>query len=199
MGWAGPVQRFRGKRQIHACAAGHPPLLAQLPWACSSVVEHCVDIAGVASSILATPTIENPVKSTVWRGFCLHSAGREARPCPPVFGQILGKSGSLLANSGHANAGRWKRNPESRTPLKLSQTAGDVPTPVSSRVDPAAAQELSKRCSPIKAVAGRRIRAFPRTRAPPRDGYEHVPVARHAVPVQHAPAPSRTTACARPS
>jgi hypothetical protein len=25
--------------------------------ACSSVVEHCVDIAGVASSILATPTI----------------------------------------------------------------------------------------------------------------------------------------------
>src|SRR6059058_4368350 len=29
------------------------------PWACSSVVEHCVDIAGVASSILATPTIES--------------------------------------------------------------------------------------------------------------------------------------------
>ncbi len=28
-----------------------------VPWACSSVVEHCVDIAGVASSILATPTI----------------------------------------------------------------------------------------------------------------------------------------------
>ncbi len=27
-------------------------------WACSSVVEHCVDIAGVASSILATPTIQ---------------------------------------------------------------------------------------------------------------------------------------------
>ena len=26
-------------------------------WAYSSVVEHCVDIAGVASSILATPTI----------------------------------------------------------------------------------------------------------------------------------------------
>ena len=31
---------------------------------------HRLDIAGVASSILATPTIENPVKSTVWRGFC---------------------------------------------------------------------------------------------------------------------------------
>ena len=29
-------------------------------WACSSVVEHCVDIAGVASSILATPTIIPP-------------------------------------------------------------------------------------------------------------------------------------------
>jgi hypothetical protein len=29
-------------------------------WACSSVVEHCVDIAGVASSILATPTIFQP-------------------------------------------------------------------------------------------------------------------------------------------
>jgi hypothetical protein len=30
-------------------------------WACSSVVEHCVDIAGVASSILATPTIKSPL------------------------------------------------------------------------------------------------------------------------------------------
>jgi len=29
-----------------------------------------IDIAGVASSILATPTIENPVKPTVLRGFC---------------------------------------------------------------------------------------------------------------------------------
>ncbi len=35
-----------------APAARYPP-----QWACSSVVEHCVDIAGVASSILATPTI----------------------------------------------------------------------------------------------------------------------------------------------
>ena len=32
-------------------------------WACSSVVEHCVDIAGVASSILATPTIFSPENS----------------------------------------------------------------------------------------------------------------------------------------
>ena len=33
------------------------PLEAAAAWAYSSVVEHCVDIAGVASSILATPTI----------------------------------------------------------------------------------------------------------------------------------------------
>jgi hypothetical protein len=32
-------------------------LEAGAAWAYSSVVEHCVDIAGVASSILATPTI----------------------------------------------------------------------------------------------------------------------------------------------
>jgi hypothetical protein len=42
---------------IAACAFGERPLNAPLEWACSSVVEHCVDIAGVASSILATPTI----------------------------------------------------------------------------------------------------------------------------------------------
>src|SRR3546814_15173151 len=35
----------------------HPRLQPATSWACSSVVEHCVDIAGVASSILATPTI----------------------------------------------------------------------------------------------------------------------------------------------
>ena len=40
-------------------------------WACSSVVEHCVDIAGVASSILATPTI-SPLESVPYRGCCLN-------------------------------------------------------------------------------------------------------------------------------
>src|ERR1044071_804584 len=40
-----------------ACAGTSCPLNATREWACSSVVEHCVDIAGVASSILATPTI----------------------------------------------------------------------------------------------------------------------------------------------
>ena len=39
---------LRHWRPLPKCAA---------EWACSSVVEHCVDIAGVASSILATPTI----------------------------------------------------------------------------------------------------------------------------------------------
>ena len=36
---------------------GQAQLDAPAAWAYSSVVEHCVDIAGVASSILATPTI----------------------------------------------------------------------------------------------------------------------------------------------
>src|SRR3546814_5274409 len=100
------------------------------PWECSSVVEHCVDIAGVASSILATPTIENPAKSMVWWGFWLPGASPEGGPCPAISGQILGIFGSLWANSGHANAGRWKRNPESRTPLKPSRTAGDSLTQI---------------------------------------------------------------------
>lgn len=47
-----------------ACVRASP-----LKWACSSVVEHCVDIAGVASSILATPTIKSPGKHNVFQGF----------------------------------------------------------------------------------------------------------------------------------
>src|SRR6187549_2062413 len=47
------------------CATRHCSLHAPPEWACSSVVEHCVDIAGVASSILATPTIKNLANSTV--------------------------------------------------------------------------------------------------------------------------------------
>ena len=78
-------------------------------WACSSVVEHCVDIAGVASSILATPTIENPVKSTVWRGFCLPGEAASTFRAQEIFGQILGISAPLLANSGHEIAGRTLR------------------------------------------------------------------------------------------
>ena len=86
------------------------------PWACSSVVEHCVDIAGVASSILATPTIENPVKPTVLRGFCLPGGDCERVRAQDIFGQILGISTPLWANSGHEIAGRRERNPDSLTP-----------------------------------------------------------------------------------
>ena len=58
------------------------PLEAAAAWAYSSVVEHCVDIAGVASSILATPTIF-PLMST--------SARRVSEPafiCPREGGQF---------------------------------------------------------------------------------------------------------------
>lgn len=34
-------------------------------WAYSSVVEHCVDIAGVGSSTLSTPTIISPNSLTL--------------------------------------------------------------------------------------------------------------------------------------
>ena len=88
------------------------------PWACSSVVEHCVDIAGVASSILATPTIENPVKSTVWRGFCLPGEGVQPCRAHNFSGQILGKFHLVWANSGHGNAGRTPRNPDSFAPRR---------------------------------------------------------------------------------
>ena len=43
---------------IPTCGSPAPPRqVHRKAWAYSSVVEHCVDIAGVASSILATPTI----------------------------------------------------------------------------------------------------------------------------------------------
>ncbi len=51
------------------------PVMAPFPWACSSVVEHCVDIAGVASSILATPTTKNPANPMGWWGFYLSGGG----------------------------------------------------------------------------------------------------------------------------
>ena len=39
------------------CQAGPMPLTGAFPWTRSSVVEHCVDIAGVAGSIPAASTI----------------------------------------------------------------------------------------------------------------------------------------------
>ena len=75
-------------------------LEAGAAWAYSSVVEHCVDIAGVASSILATPTIKNPAFPMGWRGFSMLVAQRKTHSIPPYaqqiwanwssFGQILG-------------------------------------------------------------------------------------------------------------
>ena len=66
-------------------------------WACSSVVEHCVDIAGVASSILATPTIfsaensdlEDPDRCTI---------GPDRARFAPKFATYLG---IYWARSGH--------------------------------------------------------------------------------------------------
>ena len=66
-----------------ACASLPPPLEAALRWACSSVVEHCVDIAGVASSILATPTIQKPRKSEDFRGFLASGWHRFRVPARP--------------------------------------------------------------------------------------------------------------------
>jgi hypothetical protein len=50
------------------------------------VVEHCVDIAGVASSILATPTIKNLANPMGWRGFYLPESLRQI----DHFGHRLG-------------------------------------------------------------------------------------------------------------
>ena len=79
---------------------GPAPLEAAPAWAYSSVVEHCVDIAGVASSILATPTIKNPANPMGWRGFYMTFLHRQTPSTPPYaqqnwanqssFGQILG-------------------------------------------------------------------------------------------------------------
>ena len=190
--------------QFQACATPHPPLLAQLPWACSSVVEHCVDIAGVASSILATPTIENPVKSTIWRGFCLPEADGERFRAQDIFGQILGISTPLWANSGHEIAGRRERNPDSfarrRRDRALPHDAASTPHGhLVSAVAHRAHITTSKRCrgAPKQTVspAGKRRNAasdLHRGRDPP----EHTPplqVSWHSFTAQHG----RRRACTR--
>lgn len=67
-----------------------PQLEAGAAWAYSSVVEHCVDIAGVASSILATPTIfpwamSSPIncrnQTTQWRRMLYQFFGRSVSAC----------------------------------------------------------------------------------------------------------------------
>ena len=73
-------------------------------WACSSVVEHCVDIAGVASSILATPTIKSLGSSTSYQGFFVAERPANLGPVPRICPENLGKSPGRWANIGHADA-----------------------------------------------------------------------------------------------
>ena len=54
--------------------------MARSLWACSSVVEHCVDIAGVASSILATPTISKGNKPLESQGLSPPNAKVLSKP-----------------------------------------------------------------------------------------------------------------------
>ena len=93
--------------------------MAQLPWACSSVVEHCVDIAGVASSILATPTIENPVKPTVLRGFCLPRRVGRFRVGWAACSRSIDRFWANWADFGHAGALR-SRAAGARTALCIA-------------------------------------------------------------------------------
>ena len=154
--------------------------MAHFPWACSSVVEHCVDIAGVASSILATPTIENPVKSTIWRGFCLPEEGGEPFRAQDIFGQILGISVPLWANSGHKNAGRPQRSSDSPAPPPHgfakphdapSSIDGQVVTPVMHEPLFAAAKRRCDTAEQAISSAGKRRHAASaphRARDPPK-------------------------------
>ena len=74
---------------------------------------HCLDIAGGASSILATPTIENPVRPGAWRGFCLPGGGGRPSLAPDLSGQILGILHPVWANFGRRNGGRTQSSPDS--------------------------------------------------------------------------------------
>ena len=82
-------------------------LEAAAAWAYSSVVEHCVDIAGVASSILATPTIKNPAIPMGWRGFSMPFTYRQTPSIPLICPAKLGKLELIWANIGHENSGHW--------------------------------------------------------------------------------------------
>lgn len=147
------------------------------PWACSSVVEHCVDIAGVASSILATPTIENPVKLMVWRGFCFPGADCCLSLTTGIFGKFWANCPPLLANSGHASAGPWQPIPESRSLLKRREAeAANGPSLKQNQAHMAALQRPPCLCLPSTSIGSRcadaKRKAFGlvRARAPPR-GY----------------------------
>lgn len=69
-----------------------PSLEAAAAWAYSSVVEHCVDIAGVASSILATPTIFSTIykPNSPFGSFYVGCRGHKGRERPGANAQISG-------------------------------------------------------------------------------------------------------------
>ncbi len=74
------------------------------------MVEHCVDIAGVASSILATPTIKSPGNSTSYRGFFLAETPTKPAPMPNICRAKSGISAAHWADSGHvADTESWPK------------------------------------------------------------------------------------------
>ena len=101
------------------CAVRRCSLHARPEWACSSVVEHCVDIAGVASSILATPTM------------------RFARPVSDLGGLFFQVSNGLISDSA--------RSGPRIVLIRCRLSAAAAPMPISTvpnlrcrRVDPSA-------------------------------------------------------------
>lgn len=117
-----PVQRV-GKVSTKKCHLALARVTDPRYWppprrACSSVVEHCVDIAGVASSILATPTIENPGRSPTCRGFYCsapQSSSGSFEPAPHYPSPYI-----KLTNRAHqrhpaqSHGGIWHRSARSR-------------------------------------------------------------------------------------
>ena len=74
----------------------------------SSVVEHCVDIAGVGSSILPTPTIRKPCKQLILLGFCTFGSGHALDTPEANHPAYPGRIGKFWANSGHGgHANPW--------------------------------------------------------------------------------------------
>ena len=78
-------------------------LEAAAAWAYSSVVEHCVDIAGVASSILATPTTQKPRKPLFSGAFVYQKRKKSDAQltCSLGVGPQVARS-DLAINSGEA-------------------------------------------------------------------------------------------------
>ncbi len=91
-----PVQRV-GKVSTKKCHLALARVTDPRYWppprrACSSVVEHCVDIAGVASSILATPTIERTGPSNWYPVLFLFSSRTLRAPYAEYIAAFCGVS-----------------------------------------------------------------------------------------------------------